>query len=218
MTRVASPQPEVIAVVDLEYARDFNHWIGTVRRLSALPEDPTLFVQIRAKSLCREKREIAARVAREAFQNRYITLIWNGAPDIAASCGYDGCHQPQADIGELDDKSSHLIHSASVHDEASLQRAQSCGVDFVICGPVFEPHWKRVPALGIDGLRRLITLADVPLVAIGGINGHSISGVSHSGASGVAVVSSVMDSSDPIGTVIELQTQWRNFVNVKRSG
>ena len=217
MKPTAALAPEIVAIVDLGYARDLERWLQTIRRLSELPHDPTLCVQIRAKSLSPNEVEKTARLAREAFKNRSVTLSWNGDPHIAAWCGFDGCHQPQADIEVLGDETAHLIHSASVHNEASLQRAQICGVDFVIFGPVFKPVWKDVHPQGIDELTRLAVLGEVPIVAIGGINEDSIFSVSQAGASGVACVSRVMDSSDPIVAVTELQARWRNFVNVARS-
>ena len=210
--------PEIVAIVDRGYARDFEHWINVVRCLSELPDDPTLCVQIRAKSLPSEELEESAKRAREACRNRSVTLSWNGDPRIAASFGFDGCHQPQAKISKLDKETSHLIHSASVHDEASLRQAQSCGVDFVIYGPVFNPHWKNVEAQGVDELARLASLASVPLVAIGGMKTNTLSSVSKTGACGIACVSSVMDSSDPFTTVLELQLQWRNLVQAMCTG
>ncbi|MCY4130921.1 MAG: thiamine phosphate synthase [Gammaproteobacteria bacterium] len=205
----AVPHPELIAIVDRGYARDYDHWISTVRRLSELPADPTLCVQIRVKSLPPEKLEESARQVREAFQNRSVTLSWNGDPRIAALCGFDACHQPQANIGELDKETSHLIHSASVHDEASLKRAESCGVDFVIFGPIFEPHWKKAEAQGINELARVASLANVPVVAIGGVNLDTVSRIAQGGACGIACLSSVMDAPNPIEIVTELQSKWR---------
>ena len=207
----AVPHPELIAIVDRGYARDYDHWIITVRRLSELPADPTLCVQIRVKSLQPEKLEESARQVREAFQNRSVTLSWNGDPRIAALYGFDACHQPQANISELDKETSHLIHSASVHDEASLERAESCGVDFVIYGPVFKPHWKKAEAQGVNELARLASLASVPVVAIGGINLGTITSISTTGACGVACLSSVMDARDPVDEVLKLRAQWHKL-------
>lgn len=204
--------PEIVAIVDLGYARDFDHWISTTRRLSELPEDPTLCVQIRAKSLPSEALEKAAKQAREVFQNRSVVLSWNGDPRIAASCGFDACHQPQSTISEFNKDTSHLIHSASVHDAASIEKAESCGVDFVIYGPVFEPHWKTVEAQGINELARLASLANVPVVAIGGVNSDTVSSISQTSACGIACLSSVMDASDPVTAVSELRSKWRSCV------
>lgn len=210
--------PEIVAIVDRGYARNFEHWINVVRRLSELPNDPSLSVQIRAKSLPSDEIEESAKRAREAFQNRSVTLSWNGDHGIAASYGFDACHQPQANISAFDKEASHLIHSASVHDAASLERAESSGVDFVIFGPIFSPNWKNVEAQGVNELARLASLASVPVIAIGGMKSNTLSSVSKTGACGIACVSSVMDSSDPCSTVMELQLRWRKLLQIMRSG
>ena len=209
MTTVTVSNPEVIAIVDRGYARDFDHFIGTVCRLSELPHDQNLCVQIRVKSLTLAELEDTARSAREAFTNRTVSLIWNGDARIAMLFGFDGCHQTQDGIGKIKEEASHLIHSASVHDDASLRRAQSCGVDFVIFGPVFEPRWKAVQAQGIDRLKSFVETASVPVIAIGGINSNTLQSVSTTGVCGVAFLSGVMDASDPVDAVTNLQQKWR---------
>ena len=211
----AIPYPEVVAVVDRSYARDLDHWLGTVRRLSDLPEDPTLCVQIRAKSLPASELEQAANLARELFVNRSVSLSWNGDHRIATAYGFDACHQPQEDISEFTKEASHLVHSASIHDEASLRQAQSCDVDFVVFGPVFQPHWKQVQAQGINELTRLTALAKVPVVAIGGVNLDTVTSIARTGACGVACLSGVMDAPEPVEFVIRLQERWREC---RRSG
>ena len=209
MKATAIPVPEIMAIVDLGYARDFERWLETIRRLSELPADPGLCVQIRAKSLPSEDLEKTAKQAREVFQNRSVYLSWNGDPRIAAKCNYDGCHQPQTAIGKLPKRYSHLIHSASIHDKTSLQLAESCGVNFTVLGPVFEPSWKKVQALGIGELGRLASLANKPVLAIGGVNVDSVTQISRTCVCGVACLSNVMDAQDPVKVVVALLRRWR---------
>ena len=124
-------------------------------------------------------------------------------------CGFNACHQPQEDISAFSKEAPHLVHSASVHDEASLRQAQSCDVDFVVFGPVFQPHWKAVRAQGINELAKLTALATVPVVAIGGINLDTVPRISGTGACGVACLSGVMDAPEPVELVNQLQERWR---------
>lgn len=218
MKASAVPYPEIVAIVDRAYARSFEHWIGTVRRLSNLPDDPSLCVQIRAKSIPSEELGETAKQARDAFQNRSVTLSWNGDSRIAASCGFDACHQPQVNISELDKESSHLIHSASVHDLGSLKKAEFCGVDFVIFGPIFEPQWKNVEAKGINELARIASLASVPVLSIGGINLDTLASISGTDSHGIACLSSVMDAPDPVEVVTSLQGRWRKLQHRSHAG
>ncbi len=201
--------PEVVAIVDLNYAGSFDDWIATLRRLSDLPEDPTLCVQARVKSRSDDELVVLAAQAREAFRNATVTLSWNGDPHIASSCGFDACHQPQASISAFPEETSHLTHSASIHDLASLRLAQSYKVDFVVFGPVFQPRWKNVSAQGTDELTRLTSKSSIPVVALGGIHLGNVSKIPQTGAYGIACLSSVMDSEDPVRTVTELQSEWK---------
>ena len=212
MRSSAVPNPDVIAVVDHGYARDFDHWVSTVRKLSDLPDDPTLCVLIRVKSLNSSELEHAAQRARRAFKNQSVMLSWNGDSNIATTYGFDACHQPQADICELDESAAHLAHSASIHDQASLRKAESCGVDFVVFGPVFEPHWKAVEAQGLDELTRIVAMANVPVVAIGGVNSDSLTSIPKTGACGVASLSGVMEAADPVDALLTLQSEWRECI------
>ena len=204
--------PEVIAIVDRDYAGDFESWIGTLRCLSDLPDDPAICVQVRVKSRSPEELKESAQQARRAFEHRSVTLSWNGDPHIAASCGFDACHQPQSQISRVADISSSLVHSASVHDEVSLMRAQSCNVDYVIFGPVFEPAWKTVHAQGPDELSRIVSQTNVPVVAIGGISLDTVESIAQTGACGIACLSCVMDALDPVSMVNKLQSTWRASV------
>ena len=201
--------PDFLAIVDLDYAGSFEHWIGTLRRLSDLPEDPTLCVQVRVKSRSDDELVVLAAQAREAFRNATVTLSWNGDPHIASSCGFDACHQPQACISAFPEETSHLTHSASIHDLASLRLAQSFKADFVVFGPVFQPRWKNVSAQGIDELTRLTSISSIPVVALGGIHLGNVSKIPQTGVYGIACLSSVMDSDDPVVAVTELQSEWK---------
>ncbi len=201
--------PDCLAIVDLDYAGSFEQWIATLRRLSDLPEDPTLCVQARVKSRSNDELVVLAAQAREAFQNEIVTLSWNGDPHIASSCGFDACHQPQASISAFPEETSHLTHSASIHDFASLRLAQSYKADFVVFAPVFQPRWKNVSAQGIDELTRLISISSIPVVALGGIHLGNVSKIPQTGAYGIACLSSVMDSDDPVVAVTELQSEWK---------
>lgn len=207
--------PEFIAIVDRNYAADFERWSGTLRRLSELPDDPTICVQVRVKSRSYDELKEAAQQAREAFEHRSVTLCWNGDPNIAASYGFDACHQPQSHISPFFGESSSLVHSASVHDEVSLMRARSCKVDYVIFGPIFEPSWKTVHAQGLDELSRIVSLTSVPVLAIGGVSLDTVKSVAQTGACGIACLSSVMDALDPVSTINEFQSIWRASVRAK---
>ncbi|MBP1154689.1 MULTISPECIES: thiamine phosphate synthase [unclassified Paenibacillus] len=89
------------------------------------------------------------------------------------------------------------VHSADEATEASLQ-----GANYVIFGHVYPTSSK--PGLaprGIAALRQTVDAANVPVIAIGGIEPNSVDEVLSTGAAGVAILSSVLLHSDPVGQV-----------------
>src|ERR1700736_4557822 len=92
---------------------------------------------------------------------------------------------------------------ASAHsaDEASsLLRA---GADYVTASPVFITASKPGygPALGLDGLARILAAARGPVVALGGITPENAAACLAAGACGIAVMGEVMRAADPQATV-----------------
>ena len=78
----------------------------------------------------------------------------------------------------------------STHNEAQLLAARNERIDYVALGPIFgtRSKLKPDPEVGADELRRLRPLAQVPLVAIGGITRENAVSVWSAGADSVAVV------------------------------
>ncbi len=72
-------------------------------------------------------------------------------------------------------------------------------VDYLGVGPVFGTLSKDnpAPALGLDGLGRIVDAVRLPVVAIGGINSDNAAAVIGQGAYGVAVLSAVACAKDP---------------------
>ena len=91
--------------------------------------------------------------------------------------------------------------SAHTADEAAaLLRA---GADYVTVSPVFLTASKPGygPALGLDGLARIVAQVPGPVVALGGITSQNAALCLSTGAQGIAVMGEVMRSADPEATV-----------------
>ena len=73
-------------------------------------------------------------------------------------------------------------------------------------GRCSQPQPKRDagPAIGLDGLRSSVERAGVPCIGIGGIDRGNARSVIESGASGVAVVSTIFFADDPSCAAREL--------------
>ena len=120
--------------------------------------------------------------------------------DAIAAAGADGVHLPSG--GDPQAARARLpgaLIGASAHsaDEASaLLRA---GADYVTASPVFVTASKPGygPALGLDGLARIVAQAPGPVIALGGITSGNARACCTAGARGIAVMGEVMRSADP---------------------
>jgi thiamine-phosphate pyrophosphorylase len=92
------------------------------------------------------------------------------------------------------------VSAHSADEAAALLRA---GADYVTASPVFLTASKPGygPALGLDGLARIVAQAPGPVVALGGITPENAASCLSTGAHGVAVMGEIMRSADPQATV-----------------
>jgi thiamine-phosphate diphosphorylase len=78
------------------------------------------------------------------------------------------------------------------------QKAKEDGADYLACGAVYATQTKLdCPVVGLDVLRKIKKAADLPLVAIGGINIENIPDVFAAGADAAAVISAVVLARSP---------------------
>jgi thiamine-phosphate diphosphorylase len=79
----------------------------------------------------------------------------------------------------------------SVHDTEEAKAAEAEGADYLIFGPVWETPEKAgiLPARGVQALENLVRSTELPVVAIGGIEGESqVRQAQDAGAQAVAVL------------------------------
>jgi thiamine-phosphate pyrophosphorylase len=124
--------------------------------------------------------------------------------EAVAAVGADGVHLPSGGdpvaararlAGTLIGASSH-----SADEAAALLRA---GADYVTASPVFITASKPGygPALGLDGLARIVAHTPGDIVALGGITAENAAACLAAGARGIAVMGEVMRAADPQATV-----------------
>ena len=92
------------------------------------------------------------------------------------------------------------VSAHSADEAATLLRA---GADYVTVSPVFVTASKPGygPALGLDGLARIVAHAPGPVVALGGITPENAASCLSTGARGIAVMGEIMRAADPQATV-----------------
>ncbi|MGN6031219.1 MAG: thiamine phosphate synthase [Thermomicrobiales bacterium] len=94
----------------------------------------------------------------------------------------------------------------SVHTVEEGIAAVRDGADYLTFGHVFPTasHPGEPPA-GLDPLHALAGAVEVPVFAIGGIDASNVREVLHAGASGIAVISAILDAPDPAAATSDLR-------------
>lgn len=91
----------------------------------------------------------------------------------------------------------------SVHSREEAVYAERRGADYLIAGHIFLTDCKKgVPARGLDFLKELCASVEIPVFAIGGMNLEHGRMAMEAGASGICMMSELMESDAP-GEIIK---------------
>jgi len=167
-------------------------------------------VQLRAKSWNdREVLEAGENIRRLTDEADALFIV-NDRIDIALACGADGVHLGVDDLPieaarTIGGPSFVIGYSPETDDEASI--ASKRGADYLGVGPVFGTLTKADAgeAIGLDVVRRRLSISGLPVIGIGGVNSSNARQVVETGASGVAIVSAISQDNDPRRAATELR-------------
>ena len=139
-------------------------------------------------------------LARRLREGLPVPVIVNDRPDIALAAGCAGAHLGADDLPvPLARKVAPpgFVIGASVGDER--EAAAAAGADYVGIGPWRTTTTKADagPALGAEGVRRLLGLVRVPAIVIGGVRPEDVGAIMTLGAAGVAVAGGILSEKDP---------------------
>jgi thiamine-phosphate pyrophosphorylase len=160
-------------------------------------------VQFRHKPAAEFKWRVdVARGMQQLLHESGSRLVINDHPNVAAAVEAEAVH-----LG-LDDPSPAAARELLGRDAFvgltvnNLAQALASGqheLDYVGVGPVFGTASKAAPAptLGLDGLREIVDLLTVPVVAIGNIQVEHVGQLFDCGVAGVAVLSAICCAADP---------------------
>jgi thiamine-phosphate pyrophosphorylase len=158
----------------------------------AILEGGARVLQLRHKGFFgRDVFQPAERIAWLCEQAGAIFVI-NDRADMARLLGAS-LHLGQDDLTPADARKvvgSGIVIGFSTHNESQLRAASAEPVDYVALGPVFATGSKANPdpVLGVEELRRLRSISNRALVAIGGITRATAKEVLAAGADSVAVI------------------------------
>lgn len=149
-----------------------------------------------------EQRVKVARAIADALHDTAARLVVNDHVDVALACAASGVHlgrddaDPRLARERMGPEALIGVTANSLEEARSIARLPA---DYIGVGPVFGTRSKAgaAPALGPEGLCRIVERVDLPVIAIGNVRADVVGEVLQAGAHGVAVLSAVACSTDP---------------------
>lgn len=170
-------------------------------------------VQLRVKDLPSRKFLSIAHEVGAICRRHNCLLIINDRADVALAVDADGVHVGQEDLPLAAARrviGPHKIIGVSTHDPAQAQAAERSGADYIGFGPLFGTMTKATgySARGLEQLREIRSLVQLPIVAIGGITAERAASAFAAGADAVAMISDLVLASDVTAKVQETLTRF----------
>ncbi len=188
--------PVFYPILDVEAARQRE--ISPLKAAREILEAGAGILQFRCKGFFDRERLVELEKIAELCRQTHTLLVVNDRADLAVLTGA-ALHLGQTDLPPGDARritGAEMKIGYSTHNEQQLRAAASQPVDYVALGPIFGTTTKDNPdpVVGVDELRRLRSLTDRPLVAIGGITRANARSVIQAGADSVAVIGDLFPS------------------------
>ena len=190
------PEPCLCLVTDRKVVEEAT----LVPRVAEAVDGGVDMVQLREKDLAGGALLALAASLRDAIQGRAILVI-NDRADVALAVGAGGVQLGEDGL-PVDAARRVLgpgsVIGRSVHSEEGASQAGAQGADFLVVGTMYATtsHPGAAPA-GPGLVRRIRQRCPLPLIGIGGITRGNAGDVIRAGASGVAVISSILGSTEP---------------------
>jgi thiamine-phosphate pyrophosphorylase len=162
-------------------------------------------IQLRAKNYPPDEIRRLAEKVLPVTRRAGIGLVINDHLEIAREVGADICHLGQEDffdaghthISQLAAPGSQLLIGLSTHAPAQAERALSAGADYIAIGPIYATGTKpTAKPVTLEYVRWAAANVSVPWFAIGGINLQTLDDVLAAGATGICVVSAILNAPD----------------------
>jgi thiamine-phosphate pyrophosphorylase len=158
-------------------------------------------IQLRDKTASTRRLVEAGQALRQLTSQYGALLIVNDRIDVALAVDADGAHVGQDDMpGEIARRllGANRILGMSAGTMEEAQASIAAGADYLGVGPIFATRTKADAGapIGTQLLRDLSVHTEIPLVAIGGVTADNASTVIQAGATGVAVITAVVNAED----------------------
>ena len=137
-------------------------------------------------------------------------LVINDRVDLALAAGADVLHLGQDDLPIEEARKiagDRLKIGLSTHSIEQVREALTHKPDYIGFGPVYPTNAKARPdaPVGVGMLKEVLSFADVPVVAIGGIFPENLDDVVAAGAKNVALVRHFMQTTETEQRIVEIK-------------
>jgi thiamine-phosphate pyrophosphorylase len=166
-------------------------------------------IQLRDKTASDEEMiNLGQQILRLTAENN-IPLIINDRVKVAIFLKAQGIHVGQSDMPAIQVRQlvgPNMILGVSASTVEQALKAQNDGADYLGVGPIFPTLTKTDadPPIGLEGFKKIRDAVHIPIIAIGSINKSNARDVISSGADGIAVISAVMGTVNPLEATHEL--------------
>ncbi len=172
-----------------------------ISRVSIATDCGVNMVQIRAPELNGAQFDRLVATATDALTSRTMLAINPSTRAIKRYEGIDGIQLSEHTTATTGDiralYGDRVAVGRSVHDVTSARRCVEAGVDFLVLGTIYpsDSHPGQ-PTHGVEIIERVSDFTKVPVIGIGGINHRNAGEVIGRGASGIAVIRSILGTPD----------------------
>lgn len=166
-------------------------------------------VQLRERDLPTSELLRLAQEIRSITSPRAVPLIINDRVDLMLALNLDGVHLRANSLPVTAARrlaGADRLIGISTHSMADVRQANRDGADYVVFGPIFDTPSKRQfgSPVGLEQLAEVCRLSAIPVFAIGGVTGASVSDVLRAGSHGVAVIGAILDRDDVAAATREI--------------
>lgn len=155
-------------------------------------------LQLREKLISDKELIKIGKEIRAITKGSETSFVMNDRPDIAAICEADFLHLGQDDVSMEDARKivGDMKIGLSTHSIQQVEKALAQKPDYIGFGPIYPTTTKAKPdkTVGVEQLKQILGLVNIPVVAIGGIFPENIQEVFDAGAKNIAMVRHFMQT------------------------